>query len=59
MLFALPEFKMVKGKKTWKEKTEERLDKAIEQIRSKKHADKYLDRREPIHLIGMAFGEKA
>ncbi len=40
-------------------KTRERLDRAIEQTRAKKYAEKYLDCREPIHLIGMAFGEKA
>ncbi len=53
------EFKMVKGKKNMERKTRECLDRAIEQIRTKKYADKYLDRGEPIHLIGMAFGEKA
>ncbi len=53
------EFKMVKGKKNMERKIRECLDKAIKQIRTKKYADKYLDRGEPIHLIGMAFGEKA
>ncbi len=53
------EFKMVKGKKNMERKTRECLDRAIKQIRTKKHAEKYLDRGEPIHLIGMAFGEKA
>ncbi len=53
------EFKMVKGKKNMERKTRECLDRAIEQMRAKKHAEKYLDRGKPIHLIGMAFGEKA
>ncbi len=52
------EFKMVKGKKNMERKTRECLDRAIEQMRTKKHAEKYLDRGEPIHLIGMAFGGK-
>ena len=29
---------------------------AIDQIREKGYADKYRDRKKPIHLIGVAFG---
>ncbi len=53
------EFKVLEGSENMEERTKEELDKAIEQIRAKKYADKYLDRGEPIHLIGMVFGEKA
>ncbi len=53
------EFKVLEGSENMEERTKEELDKAIEQIRAKKHAEKYLDRGEPIHLIGMVFGEKA
>ncbi len=53
------EFKVLEGSENMEERTKEELDKAIEQIRTKKYADKYLDRGEPIHLIGMVFGEKA
>ena len=48
------EFKMVKDGT----ETEEGLDSAITQIREKRYAEKYLDRGEPIHLIGMVFGKK-
>ncbi len=47
------EFKMLKKNRT----TKETLDDAIAQIRTKKYADKYIDRGEPIHLIGMVFDE--
>ncbi|MCY4227463.1 MAG: PD-(D/E)XK nuclease domain-containing protein [Gammaproteobacteria bacterium] len=36
----------------------ESLDGAMAQIREKGYAEKYRDRGEPIHLIGMAFGRK-
>ncbi len=48
------EFKMVESKTA----TEKGLDEAISQIRKKGHADRYRSRREPVHLIGMAFGRE-
>ncbi len=48
------ELKMVESKTA----TEKGLDEAISQIRKKGHADKYRRRREPVHLIGMAFGRE-
>ena len=48
------EFKMVEDKAG----TEEGLDSAIAQIRDRGYAEKYRDRGEPIHLIGMVFGRK-
>ena len=35
------------------------LDGAIRQIREKKYAEQYRGRGEPVHLVGMVFGEKA
>jgi len=46
------EFKMAEDKK----KTGESLDGAIAQIREKGYAEKYRDRGEPVHLVGMVFG---
>ncbi len=48
------EFKMVKDKT----ETEQGLDSAITQIRGRGYAEKYRDRGEPVHLIGMVFGRK-
>jgi len=48
------EFKVVKDKT----KTRSGLDGAIAQIREKGYAEKYRDRGEPIHLVGMVFGRK-
>ncbi len=46
------EFRMLKENRT----VEETLDGAIAQVRTKGYADKYRDRGESIHLIGMVFG---
>ncbi len=48
------EFKMVKDKT----ETEQGLDSAIKQIRGKGYAEKYRGRGEPVHLIGMVFGDR-
>jgi len=32
------------------------LDRAIRQIREKGYAEKYRERGEPVHLVGMVFG---
>ena len=48
------EFRMVRDKKGIRKA----LDSAIAQIREKGYAEKYRDRGEPIHLIGMVFGRK-
>ncbi len=45
------EFRMLKENRT----VEKTLHAAIAQIRTKKYADKYRDRGEPVHLIGMVF----
>ena len=47
------EFRMLRENRT----VEETLHAAIKQVRNKRHADKYRDRGEPVHLIGMAFDE--
>ncbi|MCY4050329.1 MAG: AAA family ATPase [Gammaproteobacteria bacterium] len=52
------EFKMVKGSKHMERKVEEGLDEAITQIREKGYGEKYRDLDQPIHLIGMVFGEE-
>jgi len=39
-------------------KVDEALDRAIAQIRERGYAEKYWDRGEPIHLIGMVFDQK-
>ena len=46
------EFKMADGE----DDRDAAARQAIEQIREKGYAEKYRDRNEPIHLIGMAFG---
>ena len=48
------EFKMVENSTG----TEEGLNSAIAQIRERGYAEKYRDRGELVHLIGMAFGRK-
>ena len=48
------EFKMVKNDT----KTNEGLDHALTQIRERGYAEKYRNRGEPVHLIGMVFGRK-
>ncbi len=52
------EFKMLKGENIEDNQVTATLDGAITQIREKGYAGKYRDRNEPIHLIGMVFGEK-
>ncbi|MCY4051527.1 MAG: AAA family ATPase [Gammaproteobacteria bacterium] len=52
------EFKMVRDSKNREQKVEKGLDEAITQIRTKGYAEKYLDLNQPIHLIGMVFGEE-
>jgi len=52
------EFKTVKGSSNMERKVREGLDGAIAQIREKGYAEKYRDRREPIHLIVLVFGRK-
>ncbi|MCY4051559.1 MAG: AAA family ATPase [Gammaproteobacteria bacterium] len=52
------ELKMVKGSKNIERKVKEGLDEAIMQIRTKGYAEKYRDLDQPIHLIGMVFGEE-
>ncbi|MCY4218252.1 MAG: PD-(D/E)XK nuclease domain-containing protein, partial [Gammaproteobacteria bacterium] len=52
------EFKMVKGSKHMERKVEEGLDEAITQIREKGYGEKYRDLDQPIHLIGLVFGEE-
>ncbi|MCY4217736.1 MAG: AAA family ATPase [Gammaproteobacteria bacterium] len=52
------ELKMVKGSKNIERKVKEGLDEAITQIRTKGYAEKYRDLDQPIHLIGMVFGEE-
>ncbi len=47
------EFRMLKENRT----VEETLHAAIKQVRNKRYADKYRDRGESIHLIGMVFDE--
>ena len=49
------EFKMVEGDGN----TDAALDTAISQIRKRGYADKYRDRGEPIHLVGVACGREA
>ncbi len=46
------EFKMADGE----DDRDAAAGQAIEQIREKGYADKYRDRNEPVHLIGVAFG---
>jgi len=48
------EFKMAEDESG----TEKGLDSAIAQIREKGYAEKYRDRGEPIHLVGMVFGKR-
>ncbi|MCY4051854.1 MAG: AAA family ATPase [Gammaproteobacteria bacterium] len=52
------ELKMVQGDKNIERKVKEGLDEAITQIRTKGYAEKYRDLDQPIHLIGMVFGEE-
>ena len=47
------EFKMAEGD------TDAALDAAISQMRERGYAEKYLDRGEPIHLVGVACGREA
>ena len=35
------------------------LDAAISQMRERRYAEKYLDREEPVHLLGVACGREA
>ncbi len=46
------EFKMAEGEGD----TEEALGRAMAQMRARGYGEQYRDRREPIHLIGLAFG---
>ena len=48
----LLEFKMAEAEGD----TEETLNRAMVQMRDRGYGEKYRDRREPIHLIGLAFG---
>ena len=52
------EFKMAEGGENSEEKVKEGLDEALAQIRARGYAEKYRDLDQPIHLIGMVFGEK-
>ncbi|MCY4050606.1 MAG: PD-(D/E)XK nuclease domain-containing protein, partial [Gammaproteobacteria bacterium] len=52
------ELKMVKGSKNMERKVEKGLNEAIMQIREHGYAEKYRDLDQPIHLIGLVFGEK-
>ena len=52
------EFKMVEGGENSEEKVKKGLEEAIAQIRTRGYAEKYRDLDQPIHLIGMVFGEK-
>lgn len=52
------ELKMVEGSKHMERKVQEGLDGAIMQIREQGYAEKYRDLDQPIHLIGMVFGEE-
>ncbi len=51
MLEFMLEFKMMQGD------VQGSLDAAMAQMKDRGYADKYRERREPIHLIGLAFGE--
>jgi hypothetical protein len=46
------EFKMVENK------TEDEENAALRQIKEKRYADKYRDRKQPIYLIGVEFGKE-
>ncbi len=49
------EFKMADGE----DGADAALNEAITQMRERGYAEKYLDRREPVHLIGVSCGRKA
>ncbi|MCY4050060.1 MAG: PD-(D/E)XK nuclease domain-containing protein, partial [Gammaproteobacteria bacterium] len=52
------EFKMVKSGNNMERKVKKGLEEAITQTRAKGYAKKYRDLDQPIHLIGMVFGEE-